>query len=87
MRRAHLRRQPSCQACGGKARLNVHHIRPFHLHRELELTRSNLITLCEGAVVNCHLLFGHLRDWKSFNTTVRADAARWLKKIAHRKRA
>ena len=84
VREAHLKEQPCCQACGATSRLNVHHKRPFHLHPELELVDSNLITLCEGAVVNCHLLYGHLRDWAAYNPDVEHDAEQWREKIKDR---
>lgn len=84
VREAHLVLFPICAACGSRLKLNVHHIKPFHLFPELELEPSNLITLCEGDVVNCHLLFGHLRSWHSFNEDVRADAAVMLVKIRRR---
>ena len=43
--RNHLREEPSCCACGGVKNLQVHHEKPFHLHPELELVDTNLITL------------------------------------------
>lgn len=86
VRRAHLLSNPVCVMCGGKKKLEAHHIRPFHLHPELELDPSNLITLCENKAdgVNCHLLFGHLGNFKSFNANVEADAKAWNKKIKTR---
>lgn len=84
VRAAHLAGNPTCAACGTKERLEVHHILPFHLHPERELDPANLLTLCEGDVVNCHLLFGHLRSWKSWNAFVRRDAADWLRRIRER---
>lgn len=85
--RAHLETQPDCQVCGGRQRLNVHHIRPFHLFPEHELDPKNLITLCDGEVVNCHLLFGHLRDWRAWNPHVVQDAETWRRKILRRRAA
>lgn len=72
--------------CGGEEKLEVHHIRPFHLHPDLELDPDNLITLCEAGHdgSNCHLLFGHLGNFKSFNVDVRADAAHMGEKIENR---
>lgn len=85
VQKAHLKIQPTCQICGGIAKLNVHHIRPFHLHPELELDPTNLITLCEGKkFVNCHLCFGHLGNFKSFNENVVEDAQIWYNKIKDR---
>ena len=86
VRAAHLKAHPTCEACGeGNTKiLNVHHVVPFHIDPTKELDEANLITLCEGSVVNCHLHFGHLRNWKSWNVDVRKDAAEWLKKIKNR---
>ena len=84
VRKIHLAKEPSCQACGAEKSLEVHHIHPFHLFPALELTDSNLITLCEGDAVNCHFLYGHLRSWKSYNGMVRRDATEWLRKIKER---
>lgn len=86
VRKTHLEAHPTCELCGGQAKLEVHHIRPFHLHPDLELDPSNLITLCEANKdgVNCHLLFGHLGSFKSFNVSVLVDAKIWLRKIMTR---
>ncbi len=86
VRKHHLERHPVCEVCGGSAKLEVHHIRPFHLHPDLELSPANLVTLCEANKdgVNCHLLFGHLGNFKSFNVAVLADAAQWSEKIKAR---
>jgi hypothetical protein len=64
----------------------VHHVIPFHLRRDLELDPENLITLCENKRdgVNCHLLFGHLGCFKSFNPSVRADVVTWRAKLKTR---
>jgi hypothetical protein len=72
--REHLAQYPLCQACRGTARLQVHHVRPFHLRPELELDRRNLITLCMGPA-ECHLRIGHGDDWRAYNPDVRKDAA------------
>lgn len=86
VRQQHLLLQPACAVCGKTASLEVHHIRPFHLHPELELDPTNLITLCESKKggVNCHLFFGHLGNFKSFNVTVLADTPVWHDKIQTR---
>ena len=39
-----LKVHPACAACGCRDRVSVHHKRPFHLHPELELKPTNLIT-------------------------------------------
>lgn len=86
IRKQHLEKNPTCAVCGGKDKLEVHHMRPFHLHPDLELELSNLITLCESEKngINCHLLMGHLGNFKSFNIHVVEDADTWNKKILHR---
>lgn len=84
VRAEHIKVQPKCAVCGGAERLQVHHIRPFHLHPELELDPTNLITLCESKGHNCHLLFGHLLNFKSFNVDVKSDSSEWEGKISHR---
>jgi 5-methylcytosine-specific restriction endonuclease McrA len=75
-----------CAVCGGGEKLEVHHIKPFHLHPELELEPSNLIVLCESnkGGMNCHLAVGHLGSYKSFNVDVITDSATWKKKIESR---
>lgn len=86
VRKAFLARNPTCAVCGGTAKLEAHHIRPFHLDSSLELNEANLIALCENKKdgINCHLAFGHLGNFKSFNVNVVADAAEWNEKITSR---
>jgi 5-methylcytosine-specific restriction endonuclease McrA len=95
----HLQHEPACRVCGYEGRgVQVHHIKPFHLHPNLELDPNNLITLCEIKGRDHHLLIGHLDDWESYNPNVRDDTKRyhkesdqqiranpaWLKEVAHR---
>jgi 5-methylcytosine-specific restriction protein A len=86
VRAAHLKRHPKCYVCLGKKKVEVHHKKPFHLHPALELDPKNLITLCENDNdgINCHLAFGHLGNFKSYNVDVTADAAEWRMKILKR---
>ena len=86
VRAKHLKTNPTCAVCGGTANIEVHHIEPFHLHPERELDPTNLITLCESGHegVNCHLHYGHLGDFHSYNVNVVEDAGVWKKKIASR---
>lgn len=72
-RKAH----PTCAACGGKNRLNVHHIQPFHIFPKLELDPNNLITLCMGEK-ECHLRLGHGSDFKAYCPDIRKYAAEAL---------
>ncbi len=85
-RRTHLAQNPCCAVCGGNKKVEVHHVKPFHLHPDLELNPTNFISLCENMKdgLNCHLAFGHLGNFKSFNVDVRTDAATWAKKIETR---
>lgn len=84
--KAYLAMHPVCELCGSKKRLNVHHKKPFHMHPELELDMTNLITLCESGVLgkNCHLLFGHLGNFKSVNPEVVDDVRIWGMKLESR---
>ena len=86
VRKEHLKNNPTCALCGGMRKLEVHHIKPFHVHPELELDPDNLLTLCEdkGDGVYCHLFFGHLGSYKSINVTVREDILVWKEKLKSR---
>jgi predicted TIM-barrel fold metal-dependent hydrolase len=76
VRALHLKNHPICEVCGGTSKLEVHHIKPFHLHPELELDPRNLISLCEGnKQLNCHLVIGHSGSFKKENPDVVADAS------------
>lgn len=79
VRATHLLKEPACQLCGGIKGLQVHHIRPFHVHPEFELLDSNLITLCTGNnTINCHVRFGHLDNFKDkWNPNIREDCRVW----------
>jgi 5-methylcytosine-specific restriction endonuclease McrA len=84
VRDAYLKEHPLCEVCGGTKRLNVHHKKPFHLFPELELEPRNFLTLCESSSVNDHILYGHLRNFKSYNPDVETDAPTWKQKILNR---
>jgi len=85
-RKHHIEKHAECALCGGTKKLNVHHIKPFHVHPELELEPSNLITLCEdkGNGVYCHLFFGHLGNYKSINPNVVEDVLLWKEKLSNK---
>jgi 5-methylcytosine-specific restriction protein A len=85
-RARHIKANPVCAVCGGAKKLEVHHVKPFHLHPELELDPNNFVTLCESKSfgVVCHLFCGHLGSYKTFNVDVKADAAVWKTKLATR---
>lgn len=61
-----LKRHPICAACDRTSKLEVHHIKPFHTHPELELDTTNLVTLCEFH----HLVVGHKGNWNDINDNV-----------------
>lgn len=74
VRKNFLKDHQACVACGRTERLEVHHIKPFHLYKELELDPNNLMTLCENTDTKCHLMIGHNGHWKRENVNVIADA-------------
>lgn len=78
VRKAFLASHPACKACGRSRSLEVHHIKPFHEHPELELEESNLITLCGEP---CHIVFGHMLNWKQANPHVAEDAAAYMARM------
>jgi 5-methylcytosine-specific restriction endonuclease McrA len=80
-RAAHLAIEPACVVCGSTANLEVHHILPFHVHPELELDPTNLITLCERAGHECHFVFGHYFDFQAWNPDVRTYAAAFRRAV------
>lgn len=81
IRKQHLTKQPLCQGCGTKNKLEVHHIEPFHVNPSRELDPDNLITLCGK---NCHFIFGHLMDYSSWNVNVIEDCRVYLEKVQSR---
>lgn len=76
-----LKENPCCAACGNCKKIEVHHIEPVHINPDKELDVSNLITLCDSP---CHLLFGHLFSYKSWNPNVVDDCKNYLNKIKTR---
>jgi 5-methylcytosine-specific restriction protein A len=75
VRRDHLKRQPLCMLCGGRRKLEVHHIVPFHVDPTKELDPANLITLCESRKggVTCHQFIGHMGNYRWSNDRVIED--------------
>ncbi len=70
VRKAFVKSNPYCSACGTTRELEVHHIIPFHIDSSRELDTANLLTLCQ----DCHFYIGHLKDWNRYNPQVRDDA-------------
>lgn len=69
-----------CRACGRMVNLQVHHVRPFNVAPALELDIRNTITLCG----RCHIMLGHLDNWKSHNAQVVHDAHSTFSRIKGR---
>jgi hypothetical protein len=80
LRDDHIRRNPACIVCGNTKNIVPHHIVPVHQNPERELDPENLVSLCEGDTFNCHLFFGHLRNWSKHNPNVVEDARVWREK-------
>lgn len=81
VRKEHLKTQPTCQACGRSDHIEVHHIEPYHINPDRELDLTNLISLCSK---HCHLTFGHLMDYKSWNKDVVDTCSTYLSKLQAR---
>jgi len=86
VRKKFLQTNNKCAVCGNTKKLEVHHKKPFHEQPELELDTTNLMTLCESKKngVTCHLLFGHLGNYRSINARVEEDVKTWNDKINNR---
>lgn len=74
----------ACEVCGRKSFVQLHHVIPFHVRPDLELMEWNVVGLCEPPhkVRKCHLIYGHLGDWRWFDPDVKEVAASVKKKIA-----
>ena len=81
IRKQHLKDNPTCAACGRDKKLEVHHKIPVHINPESELDPSNLVTLCADP---CHIIFGHLMNFKSYNKDVIEDCAVYLNKVKNK---
>lgn len=77
VRKQHLIKEPMCRACNGKEKLQVHHIKPFHLFPESELDPNNLVTLCEHPKTECHLILGHRGNFKKYNAEALDDIKKY----------
>lgn len=80
VQKLHLKFHPVCECCGSSKKLNVHHMKPFHLFPELELDLNNLITLCMDK--ECHLKIGHGGNFKDYNPNVEEDTKTLKSNIA-----
>lgn len=77
VRAAYFAEHPHCEfkGCDSKGPFQVHHVKDFSHHPELELDPTNLITLCAGES-NHHLYVGHQGDFQDINPHVREDCKR-----------
>jgi 5-methylcytosine-specific restriction protein A len=81
VRKNFLAKNNHCFACGRNKKLEVHHIVPVHVDPSKELEEDNLMVLCDDP---CHLVFGHLLDYKSWNENVINDCSNYLEKIQNK---
>lgn len=83
VRAAHLKQYPYCSVCGTSKGIQVHHKKPFHVFPDLELDPDNLTSLCEKVKhgKSCHLLFGHLGNFRRVNDQVDYDIMIWRMKL------
>lgn len=81
VRKEHLINNPNCAACGRNKKLEVHHIIPVHISPDKELNLDNLITLCDTP---CHIVFGHLMNYKSWNENVTNDCKIFYNKVKNK---
>lgn len=81
-----IAKHPYCAVCGNttKRELRGHHKVPVHVDPSRELDEANVVVLCQGKTVNCHLLVGHLMSWRSWNVAVDSDIARLASAIQSR---
>jgi hypothetical protein len=83
VRAEHLKKHPACEVCGRTKNLAVHHVFPVSVAPELELTESNLMTLCESP---CHFMFGHFFNYHCYNKNVRKTAAAFRREMLNNRR-
>ena len=77
-----LKENPSCSGCGTTKNLQAHHKLPYHEHPELELSKTNLMTVC----FQCHLVICHLGNWLFYNPACTGDARKYKRKVDRAKK-
>ena len=82
LRIQHLKENPKCAVCGSNKNVVPHHVVPVHIDSSKELDPNNLISLCENRSFNCHLFFGHLKNWSKSNPNIIEDAKIWNSKLS-----
>lgn len=75
-----------CELCGGKDKLELHHVERFTDNPSRELDSKNVLILCESGNngIICHRSFGHLGSYLSINKDAVKDVAEWRIKILKR---
>lgn len=83
IRKEFLVKNNRCAVCESTSKLEVHHKIPFHVDPSKELDEDNLVTLCENKKygLNCHLLMGHLGNYRKHNKLIDIDVKLWNEKI------
>ena len=81
VRKEHLKNHPYCAACGRDKKLEVHHIIPVHVDPSAELDPLNLMTMCADP---CHIVFGHLMNFKSWNKYALDDTKVYLNRVKNK---
>lgn len=82
VRKRFIQQNPECAACGWTQNLEVHHIVPFNVNPALELDTTNFIVLCDKpGKDNCHIIVGHLGNYKKANPNVVQDAKLFKAKL------
>lgn len=61
---------PNCEFCGRGGKVDVHHKIPVAVSPERAADKTNMITLHRKPA--CHLVVGHLGNWKDYNINVSA---------------
>lgn len=70
-----------CPICGNK-RVQLHHKQSFATYPELELSKKNVVWLCEGmGTLQHHRGVGHLGNFQSINQSIDEDIEIWKKKF------
>jgi len=79
LRNSMAREHPACFICGAPTTV-IHHMQPFGVDNDGELSVSNLIWYCD----RCHLFIGHLGCFRAWNTDCWSDSVEMKWKIINR---
>ncbi len=67
--KAYKAAHPNCEYCGRSKKVDVHHVIPVSVDPSLADKEENMISLCRKP--NCHLIVGHMGNYKNYNKNVR----------------